>query len=217
VSDPIAEEQPEWLEEEELPPRPRRTLLKPMPLALLAALLIACGFIGGVLVEKGQSESGGSLGGRAAAVAGFAARLRGLTGAGTTAGSAGGSSTPAIAAGSTGGASARPTAGTVAYLSGSTLYVSEGESSTVKVSTSPATTVTKTVASSVADIHPGESVTITGSTAPSGTVEAEAIRVGSGGGGLAALFGGAGSSTSGAPGSSAKTPAGAGQPLFGNG
>ncbi len=44
---------------EELARRPRRRLLgtggNPIPLALLGVLLIACGFIGGVLVEKGQS------------------------------------------------------------------------------------------------------------------------------------------------------------------
>jgi hypothetical protein len=47
-----AEEQEPWLDQpEELPRRPRRRLLTPVPLALLAALLIASGFIGGVLVE----------------------------------------------------------------------------------------------------------------------------------------------------------------------
>ena len=50
-----AEVQDEWLDQpEELPRRPRRRLLTPVPLALLAALLIACGFVGGVLVQKGQ-------------------------------------------------------------------------------------------------------------------------------------------------------------------
>lgn len=47
-----------------LPPRPRRRLLgaggSPIPLALLGVLLIACGFIAGVLVEKGQTASGAS-------------------------------------------------------------------------------------------------------------------------------------------------------------
>ena len=57
----------EWLEEPaELPRRPRRRLLGPIPLALLGVLLVACGFIGGVLVEKGQGSSSSS-GGAAAA------------------------------------------------------------------------------------------------------------------------------------------------------
>ena len=50
----------EWDEPiDELPPRPRRRLLgaggNPVVLVLLGVLLIACGFIGGVLVEKGQT------------------------------------------------------------------------------------------------------------------------------------------------------------------
>ena len=75
---------------DELPPRPRRRLLgagaSPVPLALLGVLLIACGFIAGVLVEKGQSIL--QLLGRSAARRGLAARfaaLRGAAGAGTAA------------------------------------------------------------------------------------------------------------------------------------
>src|ERR1700722_558138 len=57
----------EWLQEPlELPPRPRRRLLgaggNPIALGLLAVLLIACGFIGGVLVEKGETPSSGATG-----------------------------------------------------------------------------------------------------------------------------------------------------------
>ncbi|MGP8242092.1 MAG: hypothetical protein ACLQQB_10065, partial [Solirubrobacteraceae bacterium] len=48
----------EWEEPiEALPRRPRRRLLgkggNPLALSLLGVLLLACGFIGGVLVEKG--------------------------------------------------------------------------------------------------------------------------------------------------------------------
>jgi len=51
--------EPEWAEQEpdELPPRPRRRLLAPVPVALAAVLMTAAGFIGGVLVEKGQGGS----------------------------------------------------------------------------------------------------------------------------------------------------------------
>ncbi|MGA9285822.1 MAG: hypothetical protein WBV85_10310, partial [Solirubrobacteraceae bacterium] len=66
------EQHEQWLEESaepELPRRPRRRLLTPIPLALTGVLLIACGFIGGVLVEKGQSSSSSSSG-----AAGFASR-----------------------------------------------------------------------------------------------------------------------------------------------
>ena len=107
----------------------------------------------------------------------------------------------------------RPTAGTVAYLAGSTLYVTNSEGNTVKVTTSAGTSVTKTVKASVKGIHPGETVTVTGATGSSGAVSAESISVGSGGGGLAALFGGRGSSSGSTGGSS-----GSGKPsLFGSG
>ncbi len=179
-----------WLEDQEpLPPRPRRRLMTPLPLALLGVLLIACGFIAGVLVEKGQGVAGAA---GANATAGLAARLRGLAAGGAAGAPSVGASRGA--GGSQGGAGGltRPTAGTVSYVSGGTLYVTDAESNTIKVSTSPATSVTKTVASAVKDIHPGETVTITGQTAAGGSLSAESIRVGAAGaGGLGALFGGA--------------------------
>lgn len=215
------DEQDEWLEDpEELPPRPRRRLLgtgaNPIFLALLGVLAIACGFIGGVLVEKGQTSSS-SAGGATAGLAARFAALRG--GSSSTSGRSGatGATGSAGAAGALFGAGSgagRPTAGTVAYLAGDTLYVTNAEGNTVKVKTSAATSVTKTVKGSVAAIHPGETVTITGSSAANGTVNAESISVGSSGGALAALFGG-----SGARSSSGKSTGGGGgeQALFGGG
>ncbi len=167
------EDQDEWLEDSsELPRRPRRRLLSPVPLALLGVLLIACGFIAGVLVEKGQTSSGSS----ASAAGGLAARFAALRGG------ASGASGSSGAAGSFGGGglagAGGATSGSVANLSGNTLYVTTAEGNTVKVTASPATTVTKTVKSEVKAIHPGETVTITGATASNGSISAEAIRVG---------------------------------------
>jgi len=54
-------------------------LLAPIPLALFAVLLIACGFIGGVLVQKGQGGTG--LGQPAASTAPSPRGLAALTGA----------------------------------------------------------------------------------------------------------------------------------------
>ncbi len=174
----------------------------PIPLALLGVLLAACGFIGGVLIEKGQTISSSSSGARRRprlALCGASRRhelhlhkrivelehrLR-----------------PADRR-------------TVAYLDGSTLYVTNSEGNTVKVTTSAGTTVTKTVKSTLTGIHPGETVTITGATGSSGAVSAESISVGSSGGGLAALFGGSGtgSSRSGSSSKNSSEP-----PLFGSG
>lgn len=202
------EAQDEWLEEpEELPRRPRRRLLgtgaNPVFLALLAVLLIACGFIGGVLIEKGETSASSAAGsGAAASLASRFHALRGATSSSSTSGSA--SSTAGFA---------RPTAGTVAYVAGSTLYVTDSEGNTIKVTTSAGTSVTKTVTASVKGIHPGETVTVTGTTGSSGAVSAESISVGSSGGGLAALFGGSSSSSSG----SGKTSSSSEPSLFGSG
>jgi len=215
---PPVEERDEWYEEPaELPRRPRRRLLgaggNPIPLALLGVLLIACGFIGGVLVEKGQGSSSPSAGSAASFASRFAALRGGASGASARSGSS-------SAGGSSGGSSGsgagftRPTAGTVAYLAGSTLYVTNAEGNTVKVTTSAGTTVTKSVKATVKGIHPGETVTITGETGAGGTVSAEAISVGSSGGGLAALFGRSGAR--GGSGGGSSSGGGGGEPaLFG--
>jgi hypothetical protein len=208
--------QDEWLEEPEelLPRRPRRRLIgaggNPLALALLAVLLAACGFIGGVLIEKGETSSSPSAG---SAAASLASRFRALRGAAST-GTSSSTATGSAAASSATGGFTRPTAGTVAYLAGSTLYVTNAEGNTIKVTTSAATSVTKTVKASVKGIHPGETVTVSGETGRSGTVSAESISVGSGGGALSALFGGGGgaSGRSGASSSRGSEPS-----LFGGG
>jgi hypothetical protein len=200
------EERDGWFDEpDELPRRPRGRLLTPLPVELLCVLLTAGGFIGGVEVEKGQEGSAGSSGSGGSGLAGRFAALRSAAGKSATgAGSASGAGP--------GGA----TTGQVAFVQGSTLYVTDSSGNTVKVKTSGASTVTKTVSGSVHSIRPGEQVVISGTTASSGTVTAESIRVGGGAaGGLAGLFGGgAGSST----GSSTSTSTSSGGPaLFGGG
>ena len=212
----------EWIDEPnelELPRRPRRKLLgvggNPIQLALLSVLLIACGFIGGVLVEKGENSSSPSSGGAASLASRFAALRAGAAGAsGSGARSGSGAASGGLLSGASGsgGGFTRPTAGTVAYLDGSTLYVTNAEGNTVKVTTSAATTVNKTVKSAVKSIHPGETVTIAGETASGGAISAESISVGSNGGGLAGLFGGSAARG----GSSGGTHSSGGEPaLFG--
>ncbi len=196
------EDDEQWLEEpEELPRRPRRRMLTPLPLALLGVLLIACGFIGGVLVEKGESSPSSSTG--AGTSSALASRFRALAGRGGAGAAASGASS------SSAGGFTRPTAGTVSYLEGGTLYVTNSEGNTIRVTTSPGTTVTKNVKSTVRDIHPGETVTVTGASGAGGAVTAESITVG-GSGAFAGLFGGSGSGSSG----SARSGA---QSLFGGG
>jgi hypothetical protein len=206
--EPIEEEQDGWAEEpEELPARPRRRLVTPIPLALLGVLLIAGGFIAGVQVQKGESSSSASTG--AGATAGLASRFAALRGGTSSTGSS--AKAPSGAAGGfpgTGAGATRPTSGTVAYLDGSTLYVTSSEGNTVKVKTSPSTGVTKTVKTKVKGIYPGETVTVTGATGSNGTVSAESISVG-----LAAAIGASGTSGTGGGGSGGSGAAA----LFGSG
>jgi hypothetical protein len=208
VHEPDAIEADDRLHEEadQLPSRPRRRLLTPLPVALVIALMTACGFIAGVLVEKGQGGSGSS--------SGLAGRLAGLQGRG------GGAGAQRAFAGAPGAGGAGTAVGQVAFVQGSTLYVTDTQGNTVKVSTSRASSVTKSVKSTVAGIHPGDSVTVTGAPGPNGAITAESIRVGEGfGGGLAALLGGSRSGASAGSGAGrSSSGAGAGEPaLFGNG
>ena len=211
--EPVEDEQDEWEEESEeleLPARPRRRLLgvggNPIPLALLGVLLIAGGFIAGVQVQKGQTSTA-STGG---VPAGLASRFAAL-GGGTSSSAKTPTGVPAGGFPGAGTGAGRPTSGTVAYLDGSTLYVTSAEGNTVKVKTSPSTSVTKTVKTKVEGIRPGETVTVLGATGTNGTVSADSISVGSSGTGLAALLGGGGSS-------STRSSSGSGSsPLFGSG
>lgn len=211
-------------EHEEPPPRPRRRLLRPdegtaLKLALLGVLLLACGFIGGVLVEKGQTAStagsgGGGLAARFAALRGGASASSPSGAGGAAAGgsppageaSAGGGS-PAAGASGGGGFPSGFTGrfrgaggggvviGEVAYIQGSTLYVSDAEGNTVKITTSPASSITKTVTTDVHGIHPGDTVVVRGPKSTGGAVSAESVTVDNragalGDAGLGSLFGG---------------------------
>jgi hypothetical protein len=186
----VHEEAAQWAEEppEELPPRPRRRLFTPIPVALFGVLLLACGFIGGVLVEKGQTSSTSSSG-----ASGLASKFAALRGTATASSAATGAGSFAGRFGGAGGA----TIGEVSYISGNTLYVTNAEGNTVKITTSPASTITKTVKADVHGIHPGETVVVRGTKGANGAVSAESVSVGAagaglGGGGLGALFGGGG-------------------------
>ncbi len=216
--EPSEDEQDDWTEEPEkleLPARPRRRLLgagaNPIALALLGALLITGGFIAGVQVQKGESSSGSSSG----TAASLASRFAALRGGGTSSTGTSSGKTPTGGAGGgfpgTGTGGSRPTTGTVAYLAGSTLYVTNSEGNTVKVHISGATSVTKTVKTRLKGIYPGETVTVTGATGSNGTVSAESISVGSSGTGLAALLGGSGKTSGSSSGSSGSAA------LFGSG
>jgi hypothetical protein len=194
-----AELQDEWLDEpDELPRRPRRRLLTPVPLALLAVLLLACGFIAGVLVQKGQGGSTAASGG----AGGFASRLAALRGAAPGAG--GGTAPAAGRSGSTGlanafaglgGSGGAVTTGQVAYVRGDTLYVTDSQGNTVKVSAAAGAKVTKTVSTQAKGIHPGTTVVVLGVKGKNGSISATSISVRSATSGSATAAGGSSSAT----------------------
>jgi hypothetical protein len=192
--EPLAEE--DWESQEQLPRRPRRRVLAPVPVTLMAVLLLACGFLAGVLVEKGQSNSNSVASGGSALVSRFAG-LRGAAGAGAGAASGAGGLFARSGAGGAGGAGAAATVGEVANVDGGTLYVTTAEGNTVKVTTAPGLSVTKTVNANVSAIHPGETVIVTGPSGANGSISASSIRLGGstsagGASGGPALFGSGG-------------------------
>lgn len=219
-----------WLEEpEELPRRPRRKLLgvggNPVAVTLLVVLLLACAFLAGVEVEKGQTSSGTGAG----LPAGLSALRSRLAAGGTSSssssatGSSGGrfrggaGGFPAAAGGGFPGAGGLAgggvTIGEVSFASGDTLYVTSGEGNTVKVTVPAGTNVSKTITTNLHSVHPGETVIVRGSQNKNGSVSASSITVSPSGGSGAGLFGGSGASG----GSSGAAGGGATQKLFGAG
>jgi hypothetical protein len=130
----------EGLAEEELPSRPRNRLLAPLPLALIAVLIAATGFLGGVLVQK-ESEGGGSVGGPPGSLPSF------LSEAGK---------------GSDGGSGAA-VSGTVSSVDGRTIYVKHSGGATVAVRVEDGSKVSRDSNVGVKKIRPGDSVVVRGS------------------------------------------------------
>jgi hypothetical protein len=149
-----------------------------------------------VLIEKGQtgSSSGGALP--------------------SALSSASGGPGGALSRAQSGGAT--PTFGTVANVSGRTLYVTDAQGNTIKVLTSRSSTVTRSADSKVGDVHPGDTVVIQGQKRRGGTVKAQSIQASAPGAGGGTLFGGGGPSGT-APSGSSQSSGGAGavDQLFG--
>lgn len=151
---------------EELAARPQRAKLPKITLALSAGILIAAGFVGGVLAQK---HYGGSTGGtaRAAAVSSFAAARGAGTGRGGFAGFGGGAAT--------GGSSIT---GSITVVSGDTLYITASNGTVYTVKASGTTTVKLSSSGSLSQLKPGQTVTIAGTQGSGGTVNATTITAG---------------------------------------
>lgn len=155
----------EELVEEELPPRPRNRLFAPLPLALIAVLIAATGFLGGVLVQKG-SEGGSAAGAPPGGLPSFLSE--GAAGGSGAGGSAG------LPAGFPGASSGAAVSGTVSSVDGRTIYVKDSGGATVAVRVEDGSKVSRDSNVGVKRIRPGDSVVVQGSKNGS-TVKASSI------------------------------------------
>jgi hypothetical protein len=152
-------------DEDVIPPRPRGRLLRPLPLALIALIIAAAGFLGGIEAQKGsESGSGATAGPGGGGLPNFAA----LKEAGASESKASESGAPSL------GASSAAATGTVSSVEGHTVYVKESDGTTVAVKVGAGATVTRDSNVDAKKIHPGDAVTVEGSKHGS-TVTASAI------------------------------------------
>jgi len=172
---------------EELAARPPRARLPRATLALGAGVLVAAGFIGGVLVQKhvgGSSPAAGRAGAFASAFAGArgggggAGRggFGGGAGATTGTGGAGGFGGGGFGGGS--GAGGNSVSGSVTVVSGDTLYITAADGTVYTVKTSGSTSVSISSSGSLSQLKPGQQVTVSGTQGTGGTVNATKITAG---------------------------------------
>jgi hypothetical protein len=168
---------------------PRRTM--PGATAFLTAtVLVAGGFLGGVITQKHQGTSS-SNGTNAAALAAF--RNRAGTGArtGTNAGTSTGTSTgAATGTGPTGGAAGGVTIGTVKLVDGNKIYLTATDGSTIVVTTGDDTTIKVTKNGKASDLAPGSTVVVQGTAGSDGVVAATTVTQGGTSGGFGGFGGG---------------------------
>jgi hypothetical protein len=147
---------------------------------LVAAVLAAFGFTGGVLTAKHEGVTTASTAGRGTALTAATGRGATTTGQGAAAGAGG------------------ATVGTVKLVNGSTIYLTTTNGSVVKVTTSGSTKLSVSATGKASDLKAGETVVVQGSTDSTGGVTATSVTAtgtaaGATGGGAAA---GAGARTS---------------------
>ena len=141
-----------------LPPRRRRFVFGRAAKALTVTLILALGFIAGVLVQKHQGTAASSTPSATSAPTRFAGGRGGFPGAGAGAGGGG------------------LTVGTVADKNGRSIYVKDANGTLVRVNVPSASPITRSAKSSLSAIHPGDTVIVQGATGRSGTVTASTVR-----------------------------------------
>ncbi len=174
----------EWVVEE----AGRSLKLRYLTGGLLALILLAGGFWGGVVAEKHHgtgTSAASSLASRFAALRGAGAGTgRTGTGTGGTGGFAG------LGGGGFGGAGA--TTGTVINVSGDTIDITDSSGNLVKIQVPASATVTRTTKSALSQLQIGDTVVVTGAAGSGGTISATAVRASAQGVTAGGFGGGAG-------------------------
>lgn len=167
-------------EEPEFTPRPRRRA-HALTFVLAGALLIAAGFLGGVLLQK-HEDHGTSTATTAAG------RRAGFTGTGATGTGTGGTGTGGTGAGAAGGrggfggfgggaAGGGGVTGTVKLVDGKNVYVTDTNGNVTKVATNAGSTLTKTDSATIADVAPGDVVIVRGTPNSDGSFTATSLLI----------------------------------------
>jgi hypothetical protein len=153
-----------------IPPRPRGRLLRPLPLALIALIIAAAGFLGGIEAQKGSEGGSAAAGPGGGGLPSFAAIKEAAGDEGGSESAGGGAATGAAAF----GGSSAAASGTVTSVQGHTIYVKEADGTTVAVKAGDGSTVTRDSNVAAKKIHPGDTVVVQGSKKGS-TVTASSI------------------------------------------
>jgi hypothetical protein len=201
--------------------RPPRRKLPGVTAFLTAAVLIAGGFLGGVITQKHEGPSSSAGGSTAALAAAF--RNRGATGTGT--GAAGTTAAPGgtgAAAGAGGGGGAGTgtgtgtTIGTVKLVDGNKIYLTATDGSTIVVTTGTGTTIKVQKNGVPSDLAPGTTIVVQGAAGADGVVKATTVTEGGTGGGGFGGFGGGGRNRTGAGAGTGTGGTGGAAPTGGN-
>ncbi len=158
---------------DDAPITPRARL--PRLTKLLVALVVAAAaFAGGVFAQRHWGLTSSS--GNSTASARFSG-AGGVTGQGSGRRFGGTGGTRGTGGGATGGLGGA-TIGQIAYLKGTTLYITDPSGNTVKVTVPKGTPVTESVSTGLMAVRPGDTVIIRGSQDKNGTVTARSVSVG---------------------------------------
>jgi hypothetical protein len=166
-------------DEPEFRPRPRRRA-RALTFALGGALLIAAGFLGGVLLQKHEDHGSTSAASARNALAGrFAGAGTGATGTTVAGGTGGGGGRGFGGFGGGGAGGAGAVTGTVKLVDGTNVYVTDTSGNVVKIATGPTSQLTKTDPATTKDVAPGDVVIVRGTPNSDGSYTAQTLVISS--------------------------------------